>query len=154
MSITALKNQHQASGRKFTNAFSKLNITRRPSSTQVEQQPPSPASSTSSQPSVASSLEPTSPKRRVSFADAPPKVHYFDRADHEEECFIFDARLEDEKNCPWKYYLKEEKKGFKGTLKSMLGMNSKKCINEDDEEWEEYQPSNLWRHDTTAVFMF
>jgi hypothetical protein len=151
MSITALK--HQGSGRKLTNAFSKLNISKRPSSTQIDQQPASPASSTSSQHSVAST-EPTSPKRRVSFADAPPKVHYFDKAAHEEECFIFDARLEDEKNCPWKYYLKEEKKGFKGTLKSMLGMNSKKCINEDDEEWEEYQPSNVWRHDTTAVFMF
>ncbi|KAI8584422.1 hypothetical protein K450DRAFT_219792 [Umbelopsis ramanniana AG] len=153
MSITTLKHQHQGSGRKLTNAFSKLNLTRRTSSTQMEQQPASPTSSISSQPSVAST-EPASPKRRVSFADAPPKVHYFDRADHEEECFIFDARLEDEKNCPWKYYLKEEKKGFKGTLKAMLGMNSKKCINESDEEWEEYQPSNVWRHDATTVFMF
>lgn len=94
--------------------------------------------------------------RRVSFSEAPPKVHYFDREEHEEDSFIFDAKLEDERNCPWKYYCKEEKKSFKGTLKSMLGLQAKKCIREEDEdqEWEEYQPSNLWRHDTAAVFMF
>ncbi|KAH8556067.1 hypothetical protein BGW37DRAFT_516961 [Umbelopsis sp. PMI_123] len=149
MSITAIKHRNQGSGKKLTNAFSKLNISRRPSSIQIEQHSVSTTSPTSSQSTVACT-EPACAKRRVSFSEAPPKVHYFDRADHEEDWFIFDARLEDERNCPWKYYCKEEKKGFKGALKSMFGMSSKKCITEEDEEWEEYQPSNLWRHDTTT----
>jgi hypothetical protein len=161
MSITTALPINQNSARRLSNAFSKLNVARRPSqATEQNSWPASPTLAQQQQPPEACSNPCSmSPKRRVSFSQAPPKVHYFDRQEHEEDWFIFDARLEDERSCPWKYYCKEEKekKGFKGALKSMLGMQSKKCIREEhdeDEDWEEYQPSNLWRHDTAAVFMF
>ena len=161
MSITTALPINQNSARRLSNAFSKLNVARRPSqATEQNSRPASPTLAQQQQPPEACSNPCSmSPKRRVSFSQAPPKVHYFDRQEHEEDWFIFDARLEDERSCPWKYYCKEEKekKGFKGALKSMLGMQSKKCIteeNDEDQDWEEYQPSNLWRHDTAAVFMF
>ncbi|KAG2171844.1 hypothetical protein INT43_008224 [Umbelopsis isabellina] len=154
MSITVLPS-NQNNSRKLTNAFAKLNIRR---SSQVEQNSKSisPTTPPPARTAVVTS-DPCSirPERRVSFTEEPPKVHYFDRQDHEEDWFIYDAKLDDERNCPWKYYCREEKKGFKGTLKSMFSGQNKKCINENDEEdWEEYQPTNLWRQDTAAIFMF
>ncbi|CAM0137044.1 hypothetical protein VKS41_008201 [Umbelopsis sp. WA50703] len=153
MSITALPSD-QRNTRKLSNAFAKLNIRR---SSNADQNSKPTTSTTPSPRTALATSDPCSirPNRRVSFTDEPPKVHYFDRQEHEEDWFIYDARLNDERNCPWKYYCQEEKKGFKGTLKSMFNVQTKKCINEDDEEdWEEYQPTSLWRQDTAAIFMF